>query len=626
MAPGDPIAAWPGAEPPPSEAPPPGVAGRARALFDRFEGGLATLALAAILLLMLGEMVLRPFGKGVPGALPVVQHLTLWLAFIGAALAATEGKLLSLATGDLLPEGPWRNGSRLFAAIVGSGVSVLLARASWEFLWIEKGAAEEVAYGIPVWVALLILPITLGLIALRLVWKAGDTWRLRAIASVGLAIGLVIGANPAWLEGKPFWPLLAVLVLAMLGGAPLFAGLGGAAIFLFLRDGIPMAAVPVETYRLAVSPTLPAIPLFTLTGFLLAEGRSSERLIAVFRSFFGWLPGGTAVVAAIVCAFFTVFTGGSGVTILALGGLLYAALLAEGYRERFSLGLLTSAGSLGLLLPPALPLILYGIVAEVPIDRLFIGGILPGILLIVLIAAWGVREAIRSGASRGRFDGAAAGRSLWLAKWELMLPVFLVVSILGGFATPVEASALAAVYALIVQCVIHRDLSWTRDVPRVFRHCVVLIGGVLIILCVAMGLTSYLIDAQVPAELLSWVKERVESPLVFLLLLNVFLLIVGCLMDIFSATVVVVPLIVPLGVAFGIDPVHLGIIFIANLELGYLTPPVGLNLFLASYRFDKPLLEVYRAAIPGLLILGFGVLLITYVPWLTTALLPPVAP
>lgn len=599
---------------------------RFRRIFDRVEGWLAALALLSIVGLMIAEMTLRPFGTGVPGALPLVQHLTLWLAFLGAALAATEGELLAVATGELLPAGLPRRAAQLFSAAVGAGVSALLAQASWQFLLSEKEAGEVVAFGIPVWGALLVLPISLGLIALRLVWRSGKSWQPRLLASLGLLAGLWLGLAPQILEGASLWPILLLLIAAMLLGAPLFAVLGGAAVLLFLRDGVPMAAVPVETYRLAVSPTLPAIPLFTLTGFLLAEGRASERLVAVFRAFFGFVPGGTAVVTAIVCAFFTVFTGGSGVTILALGALLFQTLKADGYPERFSLGLLTSSGSLGLLLPPALPLILYGIVAEQPIERLFIGGILPGLLMITLIAIWGVHVGIKSGAGRHAWDGRAALSALWQAKWELSLPVFLVVAILGGFATPVEASAVAALYALIVQVVIHRDLKLFTDVPRVLRRTVVLIGGVLIILCVAMGFTSYLIDAQIPAELLAWVQTHVHSPLVFLLLLNIFLLVVGCLMDIFSATVVVVPLIVPLGNAFGIDPIHLGILFIANLELGYLTPPVGLNLFLASYRFEKPLLEIYRAALPGLLILGLGVLLITYFPFLTTALLPSLGP
>jgi tripartite ATP-independent transporter DctM subunit len=388
-----------------------------------------------------------------------------------------------------------------------------------------------------------------------------------------------------------------------------------------MSDAVTPAIMTVETYALAVSPTLPAIPLFTLAGFLLAEGRSSERLLRVFRAWVGWVPGGTAVVCAFLCSFFTVFTGGSGVTILALGGLLFPALLREGYRERFSLGLLTASGSLGLLLPPALPLILYGIVAEIPIENLFIGGILPGVLLTSMIAGWGVREGIVSGAGRSSFGLAEAGRSLWEAKWELALPAVVLGALFSGYATPVEASAVTALYALLVQVLVQRDLSITKDLLRVFTDCVTLVGGVLIILGVAVGLTGYMVDAQVPMRLVAWTREAIDSPLTFLLALNLFLLVVGCLMDIFSAIVVVVPLILPLGQAFGIHPVHLGIIFIANLELGYLTPPVGLNLFLASYRFDRPLLEVCLAALPMLAILAIGVLLITYVPWLTLGLL-----
>lgn len=587
----------------------------------RLEGGVS----AIILLLMVGllgaEMLLRTgSGVGVPGALPVVQHLTLWLAFLGAAMAAREGELLGLATGQLVPWPGVQRWIKAFATSVAVGISALLTFSGWEFMLIEKEFGDTIAYDVPVWVALAVIPFSLALITLRLMFDAGEGWKPKALAVLGLIAGVAIALRPEAIEMAPVWPVAALLVAAMVAGAPIFAVLGGAAVLLFMIDGVPIAAVPVETYRLAVSPTLPAIPLFTLTGFLLAEGKASERLVAVFRALVGWMPGGTAVAAAVVCAFFTVFTGGSGVTILALGGLLFTALQTEGYRDRFSLGLLTASGSLGLLLPPALPLILYSIVANVPIQHLFLGGAVPGMLLVLLIAGWGMREGWVHNVPRTPFRTGEALSALWLAKWELLLPIFLVGSILGGIATPVEAAALSAIYALLLQCVVHRDVHPWRDLPAVLYRCVALIGGVLIILCVAMGLTSYLVDAQVPTQLLELVKEHVDSPLVFLLMLNVFLLLVGCLMDIFSATVVVVPLIVPLGVAFGIDPVHLGIIFIANLELGYLTPPVGLNLFLASYRFKKPLLEVYRAAVPMLIILGLGVLLITYVPVLTTGL------
>ncbi len=324
---------------------------------------------------------------------------------------------------------------------------------------------------------------------------------------------------------------------------------------------------------------------------------------------------------AFLSAFFTVFTGGSGVTILALGGLLFPALVRDGYRERFSLGLITASGSLGLLLPPALPLILYAIVAQTSIENLFIGGILPGLFLVSLTAAWGVREALHEGIPRTAFRRSDVLAALWQGKWEVLLPVVVLTAFLGGYATIVETSALAALYAFATQVFVHRDLASGRDLRRVVVDCVSTIGGVLVILGVAVGFTSYLISVDVPGRLLELTRQYVHSPYAFLLGLNIFLLIVGCLMDIFSATFVVVPLIVPLGLAYGIHPVHLGIIFIANLELGYLTPPVGLNLFLSSYRFKRPLLEVCAASLPMLCILGGGVLLITYVPWLTTGLL-----
>ena len=560
-------------------------------------------------------------GRGIPGGLPIVQHLTLWVGFLGAALAAREGRLLQLATGNLIPEGRWRAASSVLTGAVGAAVCVVLARASWELVEIEREGGLEIVGPFKVWVGQLVMPIAFALLAIRLVLKASDAWRWRALAALGLVAGELVARYPLFFEGKSAVPWLLILLVTTVLGGPIFVAIGGAAAFLFLADGIPAAAIPVETYRLAVSPHLAAIPLFTLTGFLLAEGQASQRLLEVFRALFGWIPGGTAVVCATVCAFFTVFTGGSGVTILALGGLLFQALKADRYGETFSVGLLTASGSLGLLFPPALPLILYAIVAEISPSDLFVGGLVPGMILLGLVAAWGVREGLRSNAERTSFDLSRVRRALWRGKWELLLPVVILVSIFGGFATILESSAVAALYASVVQIFVHRDISIRKDLLNVVQQCVVLVGGVLIILGVATGLTSYLVDAQVAQSLLELVSENVSSRFVFLLGLNVFLLLVGCLMDIFSATVVVVPLIIPLGAAFDIHPVHLGIIFIANLELGYLTPPVGLNLFLASYRFDRPLVAVYRAAVPMLLILGIGVLLITYVPWFSLGIL-----
>ncbi len=485
-----------------------------------------------------------------------------------------------------------------------------------------------VAGRIPLWMLLLVMPLAMISVGLRMAWKPdlGPWWRAASLLALVLGCALVgpVGLEPfetSWgvelLAERPAWPGVALLLVATLLGAPLFVALAGCAVLLFLAEGISATIVAIEMEALASQPFLPAIPLFTLTGFLLAEGQAPARLLRVFRAVVGWLPGGTAVIAALMCAFLSVFTGGSGVTILALGGLLFHALSADGYRERFSLGLITSSGSLGILLPPALPLILYGIAAEVPIPDLFRAGIGPGLLLIALIAGWGMLTGWRSRVPRTPFHAREAGRAIWAAKLELLLPVVTLGALFSGFATLVEAASLTVVYALVVQVLVQRDISVRRDLMRVLRRCATLLGGVLVILCSAKGLSYYMVDAAIPMRLLEWIQSGIQSPLVFLLCLNGFLLLVGCFLDIYSATFVVVPLLLPLGAAFGIDPLHLGIIFVANLELGYLTPPVGLNLFLASYRFERPLLTVYRAALPPFALLALGVLVITYVPGLT---------
>lgn len=598
------------------------AAAAAPSWFGRVELVVGALALVLMALLPLLEIVWRrAFQAGVPGSEAFVRHLTLWVGFLGAAIAASRGELLALATGTMIPAGPWRRAAGIVAAAVGALVATLLARASADMVMIEREAGGTIAAGVPVWVGQLVLPIAFGLIAIRLVWRAAPSLPGRLLAALGIVAGLAIAQNPALMENRAPWPGLALIVAGTLLGGPLFALLGGAALLFFLKDAVPIAAVPAETYRLAVSPTLAAIPLFTLTGFFLSEGHAAKRLLRVFRALFGWLPGGTAVVTGLVCAFFTAFTGGSGITILALGMLLLQALRHEGYRDEFSLGLITACGSLGLLFPPSLPLILYGVVATIPIEDLFLGGILPGFLLLGMVAVYGIREGIIHKVERHPFRVGEVFAAMNEAKWELVLPIVVLVAIFGGFATIVEASALTVLYSFVVQCFVTKDLSVRRDVPRVLSQSVVLVGGVIVVLGVAMGLSSYMVDAQVPARLVEWTQAHVHSPLVFLLGLNAFLLVVGCLMDVFSAIVVVVPLIVPIGMAFGVHPVHLGIIFIANLELGYLTPPVGLNLFLASYRFNRPMMAVTRATLPMLLMLLAGVLLITYLPWLTTALL-----
>ncbi|MFI5177283.1 MAG: TRAP transporter large permease subunit [Vicinamibacterales bacterium] len=595
-----------------------------KAIAVRAENLLATLALGGIMVLPLAEIVSRKLlGTGVPGSGPIAQNLTLWLGLFGAAIAAREGKLLTLATGEFLPKGPIGAAAHVISGGMGAAIATLLALGGAVLVKSDRAAGDLIAIGIPVWIADLALPVGFGLIALRLVWRASPTWLGRAVAALGLVAGVVAHEYRAGFEGLSLWPWLVALVTAGVLGAPIFALLGGIAVFASLVHGNPPVVLMVKAYEeLTTSTGLAAIPLFTLAGFLLAEGKSSERLLRVFRAWVGWAPGGTAVAAATLCAFFTLFTGGSGVTILVLGGLLLPALLADRYRERFSIGLLTASGSLGLLFPLSLPLMLYGIVSQkASIEDLFVGGLLPGLMMLGLLAALGVREGLITSAGRVPFRVGEAMASVWEAKWELFLPVFVLGAFLGGIATLVESAPLAALYTLIVQRFVHRDLPTWKDVLRVMSDCVALVGGVLVILAVAAGLTNYLVDAQVPSQLIDWTQAHVHSKILFLLGLNVFLLVVGTLMDIFSAIVVVVPLIIPLADVFGINPVHLGIIFVANLELGFLHPPLGLNLLLASVRFKKPVLEVTWATLPMLGILALGVLLITYWPWLTLGLL-----
>jgi tripartite ATP-independent transporter DctM subunit len=389
--------------------------------------------------------------------------------------------------------------------------------------------------------------------------------------------------------------------------------------------GEPISPVPLKLYQLTVNPTLPSIPLFTLAGYLLAESKAAKRFVRLFQALFGSMRGGTAIATTLVCAFFTTFTGASGATILALGGVLMPVLLAARYSEDSALGLLTGAGSLGMLFPPCIPPMLYAIIASsgnivsVSIEEMFKGGLLPGLLLVGMTAWWGIHKGPAKGeAGRQPFDGREARAALWDAKWELLVPVVALGSLFGGFATPVEAAALTALYAFIAVCFLHRDLKLGSDVLRVITECGLLMGGVLLILGVALGFTHYLVDAQIPDQMVEWATHTIHSRWLFLLGLNLVLLVVGGFVEIYAAIVVMVPLIVPLGVAFGMNPVHLGIIFLANMELGFLAPPVGLNLLLASYRFKKPMSEVTRVSLPMLAVMIIGVLLITYVPWLTT--------
>ena len=419
-------------------------------------------------------------------------------------------------------------------------------------------------------------------------------------------------------------PLL--LLLAILR-TPLFVVIALGAMLGFYSQEIDLAIVSIEIYRLAEMPVLLAIPLFAFAGYLLGKGNASTRLVDLTNSLLGWMPGGLAIVTICACALFTAFTGASGITIVALGGLLFTALSQAGYREKFNLGLLTSCGSLGLLFAPSLPLILYGVVAQqmdlpqgVNISDLFLAGILPGLLMLVMLSVQAMLQP-RESAERKPFDGTAALAAICAAKWEIPLPFIVLGGIYGGYFAISEAAAVTAVYVLVVEVLVIREIR-VAELPEIMRESMMLVGGILIIVGVSLASTNYLIDAQVPTRMFEFVQQHIDEKLTFLILLNLFLLVLGMMLDIFSAIVIVVPIILPIAVGYGIHPVHLGIIFLANMQLGYFTPPVGMNLFIASYRFDKPIMTLYLATIPFFLVLLVAVLIITYWPALSLALLP----
>ncbi|OEU78843.1 MAG: C4-dicarboxylate ABC transporter [Desulfobulbaceae bacterium C00003063] len=414
--------------------------------------------------------------------------------------------------------------------------------------------------------------------------------------------------------------LKAVTLILALLRAPLFLVISALALLSFYAAEIDISVVIIEMSRLADTPLLVSLPLFIFAGILLSESKAPLRILKFSRIFLGWLPGGLAVITLLVCALFTAFTGASGVTIFALGGLLLPALLKDGYSDRFSMGLITSSGSLGLLFPPSLPLILYGVIAESRIDHLFLAGILPGTLMLILLAGYSMTRERSRTVRKKSYTPKEMLEGLREIAWELPLPVILLGGIYGGIFVPSEAAAVTALYVLIVEICIHRDIP-IKALPGIMSKSMVLFGGILVILAASMASTNYLIDQEVPTRLFEYIQTYIDSKYTFLLLLNIFLLIVGAMLDIFSALVLIVPLILPIAIGYGVDPVHLGIIFLTNLQIGYCTPPVGLNLFLASYRFERPIAELYRSTLPFLGLLLITLMIITYFPWLSLFLI-----
>ena len=609
--------------------------------------------LAALVLLALvpaANVVMRLlFGGGLAVTTEYVRHLTLWVALLAGIVTTRQGAHLALSSGFHKLPGPWGGRMRAAASAVSVAVTSALAASALSLLLLAFDPRQRVG-AVPIQAAVAILPAGFAAIAARFAVAAfrQRCGRLAVLAAV--PAGLLLGSEPlvnslqvvaptyfpsydlvqavAAAAAALRLPLLAALVAAAFIGTPIFVLLSGVTLLQFLATGGALEVVANEAYAMLSQPVVPALPLFTLAGFVLSESQAGARLIRVFHTWFGWFRGGLGVMAVVLCAFFTTFTGASGVTILALGGLLLYMLVKNGYRDDFAVGLLTASGSIGLLFPPALPIIMYGVIAQIDIRQLFVGGFLPGLVMVVALAGYALLHGARRRAGAG--GGAPPTRAPFNlreallaargAAWELALPLVVVLLYFGGVTTLVETAAAAALYVLLVELLVHRDLP-LRALPRVLAKCTPIIGGVLVILAAARGLSYYMVDAEVPARLVQWVSGGISSRLLFLILLNLTLLAAGALMDIFSAIVVLGPLLIPLGIAYGVHPVHLGIIFLANLELGYLTPPVGINLFLASYRFERDLIRIYRTVVPFLLVLLAVVLVITYVPALTTGLL-----
>ncbi|WP_374261461.1 TRAP transporter large permease subunit [Zoogloea sp.] len=582
---------------------------------------IASTALALMTLIPLVEIALRPLhGKGIANAPLIVQHLGLALAMFGAILAERGGHLTSLGNSFASARNPLlRAVANHFAKGAAAVLCGALAAASWQFVASEIDAGRELAYGVPVWAIQTTLP--LGFVALGI--RLGSRCARAVVARVllGLALTAAGFAFALHFDGAqlPLGPFAVALLLALLAGAPIFAVLGGLALALFWSEGQPLASVPLSHYQITVNPSLPALPLFTLAGLVFARSGAAVRLGALFTASFGGGAIGSSIAAALLCSFFTAFTGGSGVTILALGGLLLPLLKDAGLPEKRGISLVTSASALGVLLAPSVPLIMYAIIARVPINTMFLAGVLPALVMVAFLLTVGGylrRDGIAAG-ERPKADFAAARKAAWAARWEIVAPVVAIGSLASGLATPTESAALTAAYAILTQAVAHRELDWPL-LRRCLADCAQVIGGVMLILGMALGLTNYLVDAGIPDAAVEWVQQALPSKLAFLVALNLFLFVAGALMEIYAAIVVLVPLLLPVALSYGIDPVHFGVIFLAVMEMGFLCPPAGMNIFFASAMFAKPIREVAASVLPALAAIFLGALAISASPWLAT--------
>jgi tripartite ATP-independent transporter DctM subunit len=593
----------------------------------RLDEWLASCALVLMAVIPLVEILLRPVaGSGIENAPVVVQHLGLAMAMFGSVAALRHGHLSTFGSGFIPAHYPRTLAhSQVFAKLFGALVCGTLCIASWRLVDSERQVAHILAYGIPVWWIQASMPLGLLLLGSQLGAQGiSGRWQKILGSLLPVAVGFMLGWQ---LDGTavPIWPILIALLASLLFGAPIFTVLGGLALALFWQDALPLASVPLSHYQITVNPSLPALPLFTLAGLVFARTGATKRLGAVFVALFGGGATGTVVASAVLCSAFTAFTGGSGVTILALGGLLLPLLRDAGFPERRGISLVTSASALGVLLAPSVPLIMYAIIARVPINTMFLAGLIPAVIMVAFLLVFGgflTRQSPVSTVKLGvtpATTGPDITTTLWAAKWEILAPVVTIGALVSGLATPTESAAIAAVYAVFTQMLVHRELSFQK-LARTLSDCAQIIGGVMLILGMALGLTNYLIEAGIPDLAIEWVQGVIPNKWVFLLTLNLFLFAAGALMEIFAAIVVLVPLLLPVALSYGIDPVHFGIIFLANMELGFLCPPAGMNIYFASAMFNKPVRYVAGAVVPAVLAIFLGTLAIAFVPATATYL------
>ncbi|QQO08561.1 TRAP transporter large permease subunit [Breznakiella homolactica] len=589
----------------------------------------------------IAEVIARIFFKtGVPASSGIMIHLLLVVGLVSGMITTRQQQHLSIEFLQFISNDKVKHVLSIITNLIAAFIITIVAWCSASFVSIGLSPWRMIGF-IPDQVFALVMPIGYAVMAFRfarltpvrgagrilpvLAVLGGTFFALPAISKLiwGFdAPDMVFAVNDG-LSMLAYYiriPVVIILIVSAMLGCPLFVVMGGLSLILIQSSWGEIDVVANQVYTALTQSSIIAIPLFTLVGFFLSESKAGERLVHTFRSLFSWLPGGMIIATVVICAFFTSFTGASGVTILALGGILYTILIEKSkYPEKFTIGLLTSVGGIGLLFPPSVPLLLVGATTMTNTMHLFAGGFIPGLILVAAMIIFGIVASRRNKIPVEKFQLKEALRGLKGAVWEILLPVLLIIGYFSGILSLVEIGAAAVIYIFIIEVFVNRDLK-LRDLGRVFSKAVPIIGGVLSILALSQALSYYIVDTQAPENLARWMSSAIQSKVLFLLLLNLALLVVGCLMDIFSAILIVLPLIVPLGQAYGIDPVHLGIIFIINLEVGFLTPPVGMNLFLATYRFEKPFVEICRYVFPFLLIQLAVVFLVTYVPWLSTFL------